>query len=157
MASMEEVRYLVLAAQRQGERALTILLKDLHVTPSQAEALRVLADHGPLSLKELGERLICEGGSPSRLLTSLIEKGLVVSTENEKDRRVKSLVLSKRGLAVAHQIKEQEKKFYAQYEVKMSYEQLSAITHAMNALVDDPRLARALKMRGITPNDEEND
>lgn len=148
---MESIRYLVLAAQRQGEHSLRILLKDLHTTPSQAEVLRVLSDHGPLNLKELGERLICEGGSPSRLLGGLIQKGLVISTETKNDRRAKSLTLSKRGQEIASQIKEQEKKFYAEYELKMSDEQIATIAQAMGNLVDDPRLVKALEIRGFIP------
>jgi hypothetical protein len=64
-----ELRYLILGAQREGNRTLTELLKPIGVTPSQAEVLSVLADAGdPLSVRDVGERLVCESGSPSRLV-----------------------------------------------------------------------------------------
>lgn len=54
-------------------RLLAADLRPLGVTPSQAEVLRVLADHQPLTLIGLGELLICEtGGSPSRLVDRLV-------------------------------------------------------------------------------------
>jgi len=73
MNSLEELRYLILAAQREGDRLLTTALAPLGLTTSQAEVLRVLQDHSPLSLLELGERLICVTGSPSRLVNALVE------------------------------------------------------------------------------------
>src|SRR5665811_1491799 len=62
----ELIRFLVLAAQREGSRRLTRELRAIGLTPSQSEVLRILADHGPLSLTGLGELLVCESGtSPS--------------------------------------------------------------------------------------------
>ena len=49
MNEAEELRYLVLAAQREGNRMLAKGLHPLGLTPSQAEVLRVLQDHQPLS------------------------------------------------------------------------------------------------------------
>ena len=39
--------------------------------------LLVLYENEPVSLKELGELLICEQKSPSRLVQGLVEKGLI--------------------------------------------------------------------------------
>ncbi len=154
MEYVEQMRYLVLAAQRQGERSLTALFAKLDVTPSQAEALRVIADNAPLSLKQLGERLVCEGGSPSRVLSTLIQKGLVISTEAEKDRRVKVLTLSSQGAKLADQIVTMEKKFYAIYKAKADDAQLKILVEGLQALVDEPQLAKALELRGITTKKE---
>ena len=66
MKVAEELRYLVLAIQREGNRLLAAELKPLGITPSQAEVLRVLRDHGPLTLNALGGLLVCEtSNSPS--------------------------------------------------------------------------------------------
>ena len=78
MRKAELVRYLVLAAQREGSRRLTQELRAIRLTPSQSEVLRILGDHGPLSLTGLGELLVCESGSnPSRLVDRLVGAGLV--------------------------------------------------------------------------------
>ena len=73
MRQAELVRYLVLAAQREGSRRLTRDLRQIRLTPSQSEVLRILGDHGPLSLTGLGELLVCESGrNPSRLVDRLV-------------------------------------------------------------------------------------
>ena len=72
MQPIEELRYLILAAQREGNRLFADVLRPLHLTPSQAEVLRVLQDHEPLSLIALGDLLVCETGSPSRLVQGLV-------------------------------------------------------------------------------------
>jgi hypothetical protein len=78
MKIVEELRYLVLAIQREGNRLLAAELRPLGITPSQAEVLRVLRDHGPLTLNALGDLLVCEtGNSPSRLVDRLVAQGLV--------------------------------------------------------------------------------
>ena len=80
MRTAEELRYLVLAAELEGKRQLAHQLRPFGLTPSQAEVLRVLADHGPLSLNGLGSLLVCESGSnPSRLIDRIVARGLVDS------------------------------------------------------------------------------
>ena len=74
----EELRYLILAAQREGNRAFARRLRPLGLTPSQAEVLRLLDERQPLSLTGLGELLVCESGTnPSRLVDRLVTTGLV--------------------------------------------------------------------------------
>src|SRR3954469_15729157 len=65
---IEELRYLVLGAQREGARMLAQLLRPLGLTAAQAEVVAVLRDaDGPLTVREIGDRLVCETGSPRRL------------------------------------------------------------------------------------------
>src|SRR5829696_7232423 len=98
MDKAEELRYLFLAVQREGNRALTDALSPLELTPAQAEVLQVLNQYPLLTLIELGERLVCETGSPSRLVSSMVEKGLVQKTTSEVDRRASQLRLTARAL-----------------------------------------------------------
>ena len=88
MKVVEELRYLVLAIQREGNRLLAAELRPLGITPSQAEVLRVLRDHGPMTLNALGGLLVCEtGNSPSRLVDRLVAQGLVKRGIDKVDRR----------------------------------------------------------------------
>ena len=59
----ELIRYLVLAAQREGNRQLGHALRALGLTPAQSEVLRILGEHEPLTLSGIGELLVCESGS----------------------------------------------------------------------------------------------
>jgi len=105
MEPIEELRYLVLAAQREGNRLLADGLQPLELTPSQAEALRVLKDWEPLALVELGSLLVCEQGSPSRLVAGLISAGYVERAPSLDDRRKVVLTLTSRGREVAERVR----------------------------------------------------
>jgi DNA-binding MarR family transcriptional regulator len=105
MKVAEELRYLILAIQREGNRLLAAELRPLGVTPSQAEVLRVLRDHGPLTLSALGGLLVCEtGNSPSRLVDRLVAQGLVQRDTDPDDRRYLALSLTTEGKALSKRI-----------------------------------------------------
>jgi DNA-binding MarR family transcriptional regulator len=113
MRPAEELRYLILAIQREGNRLLAAELRPLGVTPSQAEVLQVLADHQPLTLLGLGELLVCEtGGSPSRLVDRLVAAGLVRRNTDPADRRQITLTLTEDGQRLSAQIATVEQQLY---------------------------------------------
>ena len=93
----ERLRLLVLAAQRDGARRLADSLRPAELTPSQAEMLGVLADSGPMSLTELGRRIVCENGSPSRTIDLLTRRGLVNRLQSPHDRRFVELEITEAG------------------------------------------------------------
>lgn len=98
MRRAERIRYLVLAAQREGNRALTSQLKPLGLSPAQSEVLRILGDHEPLALTGLGRLLVCESGTnPSRLVDRLVDSGLVERRGADDDRRQVTLSLTAAG------------------------------------------------------------
>jgi DNA-binding MarR family transcriptional regulator len=98
MTPAEEFRYLILALHREGNRLLAAGLRPLKLTPSQAETLRVLADHQPLTLTGLGELLVCEtGDNPSRLVDRLVKVGLIQREVDPGDRRQVNLTLTPTG------------------------------------------------------------
>ena len=130
MEPIEELRYLVLAAQREGNRLLAEALQPLGLTPSQAEVLRVLQDWQPLSLVELGSLLVCEQGSPSRLVAGLVAAGYVARVASHDDKRKIVLSLTPAGHGAAQQVAEAE----------------SALYVAISALVSDQRVDALLPM-----------
>ena len=112
MQPVEEFRYLVLAAQREGNRLLTEALRSLDLTPSQAEVLRVLQEHQPLSLIALGEMLVCESGSPSRLVNGLVEADLVKRVPSATNGRMVTLTLTEKGEEMATRVGAVEAELY---------------------------------------------
>ncbi len=112
MQPTEELRYLLLAVQREGNRMLAEALRPLDLTPSQAEVLRVLQEHQPLSLIALGDLLICEYGSPSRLVNGLVEAGLVERAPSASSGRMVTLALTTEGEQRAEQVKDVEEMMY---------------------------------------------
>jgi DNA-binding MarR family transcriptional regulator len=109
----EQLRYLILATQREGNRQLSAMLSEIGVTPAQSEALRIIADHGPLALGELGDMLVCDTGtSPSRIVDRLVAAGLVHRTPGEQDRRQVRLTLTPQGRDKANRVAEIENQLY---------------------------------------------
>jgi len=109
----EQLRYLILATQREGNRQLSAMLSEIGVTPAQSEALRIIADHGPLALGELGDMLVCDTGtSPSRIVDRLVAAGLVQRTPSQHDRRQVRLTLTPQGRDKANRVAEIENQLY---------------------------------------------
>src|SRR4051794_41910692 len=71
MDPLFEFGLLIKAGQRDLERRANETMRPLGLTGAQADALTVIGQAGPLSLKELGELLIAEAGHPSRLVDRL--------------------------------------------------------------------------------------
>src|SRR5579862_1687345 len=112
MTPIEQLRYLMLAVQREGNRFLMEALEPLGLTPAQSEALRVLQDWQPQALVELGALLVCEQGSPSRLVAGLTAAGYVASAPSPEDKRRVVLTLTLRGVEAANRVAEVESVLY---------------------------------------------
>ena len=148
MRPAEELRYLVLAAQREGNRLLGQALRPLDVTPSQAEVIRVLCDRQPLTLNGLGELLVCESGnSPSRLVDRLVAVGLVRREPAEHDRRHVTLSLTKQGVWLAGQITDIEQEIYRSIDDALRGHDLEQITGFLWAFVGALPAGQALARR----------
>jgi DNA-binding MarR family transcriptional regulator len=92
-----ELGLLIKAGQRDFERRANEAMRPLGLTGAQADAITVIGQAGPLSLKELGELLIAEAGHPSRLVDRLVEAELVERRPAEDDRRRIVLSLTAKG------------------------------------------------------------
>jgi DNA-binding MarR family transcriptional regulator len=94
---MFEIAMAIKALQRSLERAANEAMRPLGLTGAQADALAVIGQAGSISLKELGELLIAEGGHPSRLVDRLFEARLVERRPADDDRRRVVLSLTPAG------------------------------------------------------------
>lgn len=126
---------------------LAARLDRLDVTLSQAEALRVVQEGREMSVKQLGERLICEGGNPSRLVATLVRKQLVETTLDGHDRRALLISLSEKGQRLVEQIKSEERVFYTEVNKKLN--ESHNLESQLEAFLRDTRSARALELRGM--------
>ncbi|HEY4386327.1 MAG TPA: MarR family transcriptional regulator [Ktedonobacteraceae bacterium] len=147
MQPIEELRYLILAAQREGGRMLAEALRPLNLTAAQAEVLRVLQDHQPLSLVALGELLICESGSPSRLVNGLVEAGLVARIPSPLNGRKVILTLTPDGLAKAAQVHSLEDDVYRTLAEQFIDAPLPAIITVLRKFVEGRPAGDALARR----------
>ncbi len=147
MQQGEELRYLILAAQREGNRQLAEALRPLHLTPAQAEVIQVLQQYQPMTLLQLGERLVCETGSPSRLVKAMVEAGWVEKMPNPDDGRAVLLRLTTTAEDTLPALNQIEQDFNSQASLSMSEEMLHTVmTHLWTFLQDSPS-GRALMRR----------
>jgi MarR family transcriptional regulator, organic hydroperoxide resistance regulator len=149
MDQVEELRYLVLAAQRDGNRMLAALLRPLGLTPAQAEVLTVLARAGrPLTVREVGELLVCEPGSPSRLVSSLADAGHVARRPHPGDGRASALELTAQGRRAARQVHTVEERFHDELRARLtSRRDAEATVRTLRRIAGDGASAGALRRR----------
>ena len=151
MKDAELLRYLVLAVQREGNRRLATAFATIGLTPSQAEVIRVLHQAGRISLRRLGELLVCESGTnPSRLVDRLVASGHVERTPSGDDRRQVWLELTASGLAANAGILRVEHEMYAAIERLVDPAQLVQAINALRAIaVDSPAAAALTEREGL--------
>jgi len=132
----ERLRYLVLAVQREGNRQLIAELRPLGITPAQSEALRILGDHAPMTLSDVGRMLVCESGTnPSRIIDRLVDAGLVDRTVDPDDRRRAMLTLTAAGRDVERAVFEIEERMYAQLDAAFAGADPDALLAQLERLV----------------------
>jgi DNA-binding MarR family transcriptional regulator len=137
----------VLAANSEGKRRLAQQLRPLGITPSQAEVLRVLADHAPLTLNGLGSLLVCESGSsPSRLVDRIVAHGLIHRRPGATDGREVELTLTPEGERLAVEVAAIEDAMYAGIDA-ISGEDVQATLDFLRAFIDGSPSGDALARR----------
>ncbi|HEY9390040.1 MAG TPA: MarR family transcriptional regulator [Mycobacteriales bacterium] len=148
MRAAEELRYLILAIQREGNRLLAADLRPLGLTPSQAEVLRVLADRQALTLSGLGELLVCEAGhNPSRLVDRLVTAGLVDRQADRNDRRHVRLSLTDEGARLAERVAVVEERLYRTIDDLTAGQPVDATLALLRAFADSFPAGQALALR----------
>jgi len=145
---IEELRYLVLGAQREGARALGELLRPTGLTAAQAEVLAVVRDvGGPLTVREIGDRLVCETGSPSRLVASVVAAGLLQRRDRAGDRRAVELSLTPTGRRAARRVAEAERALYDGLAAELGERDVAAMLRGLRKLVDGRPAGAAIARR----------
>ncbi|MCP2324334.1 DNA-binding MarR family transcriptional regulator [Hamadaea flava] len=148
MTPVEELRYLILAAQREGNRQLAQALRPHGITPAQAEVLRLLEDRQPLTLSGLGELLVCESGTnPSRLVDRLVSAELVRRVPGEQDRRQVELSLTPAGRRLARKVAAIEDELHRMLAAAGSARELATAATFLRTLVAGQPAGDAVALR----------
>ncbi|MFI7613573.1 MarR family winged helix-turn-helix transcriptional regulator [Nonomuraea terrae] len=74
----------------------------LGLTPAQATALRELT--GPMTMRELAERMSCEPSNATFVVDKLEKQGLIERHPHPTDRRARHLVLTEEGTALRERL-----------------------------------------------------
>jgi DNA-binding MarR family transcriptional regulator len=135
------------AVSREIERRQNELLRPAGITAAQAEALLTIHKFGPLSLKELGERLIAEAGHPSRMVDRLVEAGLVKRETARDDRRRIELTLTERGQGLLDSVMRSQRDLLGWGMRALDGHDLDTALNALNALLATSPYAAVLQRR----------
>lgn len=108
---IEILRFVIKGCERESMAIFDNLLKELKLTANQVEVLTVLSKYGPLSVKDLGNLLICEKKSPSRLIRTLIKKNLLVKEQDQQDKRISLIALSTKGKKILPVVQAKDEAF----------------------------------------------
>ena len=155
MNKIEELRYLIKAIDKEGEAYYSQLLAPLSITPNQNEVLKILDVKNGLSIKEIGQLLICGSDSPSRVIQRLIDKDLVVKVSDENDERKVNVILTPTGKKLLKESAKIEEEFnqHIQDEVSQYVDIKLLITILSNRLHQTKTLDKINKRKGLTRSD----
>lgn len=143
----EELSLLIKAVYRESQRQLTEAFHDLGMTPAQAEVLLVLYHAEPMSLGELGDYLIAEGGYPSRLVDRLVQSGDVDRRSAVDDRRRIELLLTDQGRVRAQQVMAVKQSMLAAARPLIAQYDIAPMKHLLETYLQKSRWAKTVEMR----------
>jgi DNA-binding MarR family transcriptional regulator len=146
-----EFALLVKAIQRELERRTNDEMRPLGLTAAQADALAVIGEAGPLSLKELGELLIAEAGHPSRLVDRLVEAGLVERRAAGDDRRRVVLSLTARGRRLEKRVLATREGILELARDIVGERDLAPVVEVLRELVEHTAYAELIERRRALP------
>ncbi|HEY7923685.1 MAG TPA: MarR family winged helix-turn-helix transcriptional regulator [Vicinamibacteria bacterium] len=111
------------------------------VTVAQAAALEALCGHGPMRLKELGQRLGIAPSTLTRNLERLIEGGLVARQSDSRDARASRVRLTAAGRRAATGVAERERDFAQQVLDRIPADRRTAVLESLTELLTAVRSA----------------
>jgi DNA-binding MarR family transcriptional regulator len=97
---------LLMYAARSLRRAFGESMAAYDVTPSQARALRVVGELGPVRLSVLADHLRIAARSATEVVDALESRGLVAREPDPADRRATGVVTTEAGAALRARLEE---------------------------------------------------
>ncbi|MBO8156357.1 MAG: MarR family transcriptional regulator [Bacillaceae bacterium] len=145
----EQFRYIILATQRLGSRLLQEEYKKIGISSSQSEVIQVLKEWEPISLKKLGELLLCEEGSPSRLIDRMVKAGFINKYRSEEDSRYVLLELSEKGREIYEKIVRIDQEFYKKLENIFSEDEMKQVNQLLSKFLMRYPVCQTLRGRNF--------
>jgi homoprotocatechuate degradation regulator HpaR len=115
-------RSLPIALLRARERVMgpiREMLADAEVTEQQWRVLRVLDEYGPLPISAVGDLACLQPSSLSRIVQTLVEKGLVQRLRDEADRRRQTISPTAAGAAIIYANIEESRRITTAFEERL--------------------------------------
>jgi len=103
------------------------MLADSGITEQQWRILRVLEEYGPQDASTLAERACLLLPSQTRIVQTLLEKGLVTRQADERDRRRQTVAITEAGAAIIEDKLGEAKAIAARIEDVIGKEKLAQL------------------------------
>ena len=104
------------------------------MTPERLSALSVIDKRGPISVTALAEKEMVRPATMSRMVTALVEEGLVKRADDKTDGRGVLVSTTAKGRRTFQRAQEQRLAHFAEVLDSLSGEQLSAMRNLTAAL-----------------------
>jgi len=122
-------------------------LKPLGLTPAWAETISVLDEREPLTIRELGLLLVCEGEHPSRLVNRMVSAGLLTTGPSPDDDRARWITLTPAARDLLPRLREIEDQLHTAIEKTASPASVEACRAVLGNFIDGLPAAEALQRR----------
>ncbi|MCV7049891.1 MarR family transcriptional regulator [Mycobacterium heidelbergense] len=122
-------------------------LKPLGLTPAWAETISVLDEREPLTIRELGLLLVCEGEHPSRLVNRMVSAALLTTEPSPDDDRARWIKLTPAARALLPRVREIEDQLHTAIETTVNSTDLEACRAVLGNFVDGLPAGEALQRR----------
>jgi DNA-binding MarR family transcriptional regulator len=104
------------------------------MTPERLSALSVIEKHGPLSVTALADKEMVRPATMSRMVTALVEEGLVKRSDDKNDGRGVLIRPTAKGRRIFHKAHEHRLQHFSEVLGSLSREQLEAMRSLTTAL-----------------------
>lgn len=96
----DQLSLLIIRSSMKGKYAIMQIAEDAHITMMPALTLCLLEPNQPVSMKSLSTFMSCDPSNVTGIVEQLVHEGLVERKESLQDRRVKTVELTDKGLAI---------------------------------------------------------
>jgi DNA-binding MarR family transcriptional regulator len=103
---------------------------------SQVNTLMRLHFAGQADISDISRQMGVTNAAASQLVDRMVRLGLLDRMEDLVDRRIKRLVLTSQGHALAEKLVEMRKKWMEQFTASLSSQQRAAISDALQVMTD---------------------
>jgi len=104
------------------------------MTPERLSALSVIEKRGPISVTALADKEMVRPATMSRMVTALVEEGLVKRSDDKTDGRGVLVSATPKGRRTYQRAQEQRLQHFAEVLDSLSDEQLAAMRSLTSAL-----------------------
>jgi DNA-binding MarR family transcriptional regulator len=96
----DQLSLLIIRSSMKGKYAIVQIAEDHHITMMPAMVMCLLEPGQPVPMKAISTFMSCDPSNVTVIIEQLVNEGLVERKESTQDRRIKTVMLTDKGLAL---------------------------------------------------------